>query len=68
MENVRPYSGTGAIVFQAWNSFVRQGLLRETADPRVWENLNRCLCEGVFSSDPSAMPVENGEECGIVAA
>lgn len=57
MENVRPYSGTGSIVFQAWNRFVRSGSLRETADPRVWENLNRCLCEGVFSSDSSTHPV-----------
>ena len=57
MENVRPYSGTGSEVFKAWNSYVERGELRETADPRTWENLNRCLCEGIFVSGSSVKPV-----------
>ena len=48
MENVKPYSGTGAEVFQAWDSFVQSRDLKETDDPCTWEELNRCLCQGVF--------------------
>ena len=48
MENVKPYSGTGAEVFRAWDTFVQNGDLRETEDPCTWEELNRCLCQGVF--------------------
>lgn len=48
MENVKPYSGTGKDVFRAWDSFVQSGDLLETDEPQTWEELNRCLCQGVF--------------------
>lgn len=57
MENVRPYSNTGADVFNAWDSLVTQGKLRETSGPRTWEELNRCVCEGMFVASEQIVPV-----------
>ena len=57
MENVRPYSNTGKEVFEAWDMFVQEGKLREIAEPRTWEELNRCVCEGMFVAHEQIIPV-----------
>ena len=66
MENVRPYSGTGVDVFNAWDELVQSGGLRETAEPCTWEELNRCVCEGMFVAGTDRKPVEMG--CGMNAS
>ena len=57
MENVKPYSKTGVNAFEGWDSFVQSGELRELDEPHTWEELNRCLCEGIFVAGDDKTPV-----------
>ena len=57
MENVKPYSNTGVDAFNAWDSLVQSGRLREISEPNTWEELNRCVCEGMFVAENDQIPV-----------
>lgn len=63
MENVKPYSNTGVDAFNAWDSLVQSGRLREISEPNTWEELNRCVCEGMFVAENDQIPVCVQDSC-----
>ena len=65
MENIKPYGNTGVEAFNAWDSLVQSGGLRELSEPNTWEELNRCLCEGMFVAENDRIPVRSAPRCHL---